>query len=260
MIRALYTGTSGMRVQQHKIDSIGNNIANTQTIGYKRSRPDFKEALYDVIENRPAEAGPSPLVGNGTVVGSVQTYFTQGGLYSTNLSLDLALEGPSFFTVESEDGDYLYTRDGRLKLSHLPGGELRLDDAAGYPVLDQYGQFFIFDGDVREEDISITEYGHVYLNQENGNATYQGSLGIYSFTNPDGLEHLKGPYFTATEESGEPVQALETRVVQGYLEQSNVDLSQEMTELIMAQRAYQLNSRVVQAADEMEKQANNLRG
>ena len=65
MIRALYTGTSGMRVQQHKIDSIGNNIANTQTIGYKRSRPDFKEALYDVIENRPAEAGPSPRVGNG---------------------------------------------------------------------------------------------------------------------------------------------------------------------------------------------------
>ena len=91
MIRALYTGTSGMRVQQHKIDSIGNNIANTQTIGYKRSRPDFKEALYDVIENRPAKAGPS--LWNGTVVGSVQTYFTQGGLYSTN-SLDLALEVP----------------------------------------------------------------------------------------------------------------------------------------------------------------------
>jgi flagellar basal-body rod protein FlgG len=176
------------------------------------------------------------------------------------LSLDLALEGPGFFTVESDDGDYLYTRDGRLKLSYLPSGELRLDDAGGYPVLDQDGRYFIFDADVREEDISITQYGHVYLNQQNGNAIYQGRLGVYNFSNPHGLEHMRGPYFTATEESGEPVQALETRVIQGYLEQSNVDLSQEMTELIMAQRAYQLNSRVVQAADEMEKQANNLRG
>ncbi|HZJ58314.1 MAG TPA: flagellar hook-basal body protein [Clostridia bacterium] len=260
MIRALYTGTSGMRVQQHKVDSIGNNIANSQTVGYKRSRPDFKEALYNIIENRPEEAGPNPSVGNGTLVGSVQTHFTQGALHPTNVSLDLALDGPGFLTVESDDGEYLYTRDGSLRLSHLPGGGTRLDNGDGYPVLDQYGQFFVFDSGTREEDISITEYGDVYLNDQDGNATYGGRLGIYGFSDPNGLERINGSYFMANDDSGEPVGSMETKVFQGYLEQSNVDMAREMTDLIIAQRAYQLNSRVVQTADEMEKQANSLRG
>ena len=260
MIRSLYTATSGMRVQQHKMDSIGNNIANASTVGYKNSRPDFKETLYDVMENRPAEAGANLLVGNGVRVGSIQTYFTQGNLQQTNNSLDIALDGPGFFTVGTENGEYLYTRAGNFKLSYLPNGECRLDNREGYPVLDRYGQPFIFDQGTREEDLLIHEDGSVYLHNQYGYGLYQGMLGIYSFVDPNSLQSARGSYFMATDDSGQPALSLDTRVIQGFLEQSNVDLSQEMTDLIMAQRAYQLSSRVVQTADEMEKQANNLRG
>lgn len=260
MIRSLYTATTGMQVQQNKIDSIGNNIANVSTTGYKRSRPDFKETLYDVMELRPREAGPNPIVGNGVRVGSIQTYFTQGNIHPTNVNLNVALKGPGFFAIGPINGEYLYTRDGNFKLSHFPDGEIRLDNWEGYPVLDQYGQPFFFNGGVKEDDILINEDGGLYLKAQDGDIYYQGRLGIYDFMDADGLQATRGSYFIATEESGEPIEAGNTGVIQGYLEQSNVDLSQEMTDLIMAQRAYQLNSRVVQTADDMEKQANSLRG
>lgn len=259
MIRSLYTATTGMRVQQHKIDSIGNNIANVSTTGYKSSRPDFKETLYDVMEIRPAYAQTNLLVGNGVRVGSVQRIFTQGSLKQTGNSLDLALEGLGFFAIGAEDDQTLYTRDGTFKLSYMPDGQARLDNMEGYPILDQYGQPIYFDGDTREENIVINQDGTIYLTDEYG-SYYQGTLGVYSFTDPNSLQSIRASYFMATEGSGDPTPALDTKVIQGYLEQSNVDLSREMTDLIMAQRAYQLNSRMIQTADEMEKQANNLRG
>jgi flagellar basal-body rod protein FlgG len=260
MIRSLYTATSGMRVQQHKIDSIGNNIANTSTVGYKRSRPDFKETLYDLMEVRPGDNQQNLLVGNGVRVGSIQTYFTQGSLQSTNVSLDIALDGPGFFAIGTPDGEYFYTRDGNFKLSYLPGGQARLDNREGYPVLDQYGQPLLFDGDTREEDLVISQDGSIYLQDQSGGSYYQGRLGVYNFPDTNGLQPIRNSYFIATEQSGDPIIAEDTRVVQGYLEHSNVDMSQEMTDLIIAQRAYQLNSRVLQTADDMEKQANSLRG
>ncbi len=259
MIRSLYTATTGMRVQQHKIDTIGNNIANISTTGYKSTRPDFKETLYDVMEIRPAHAQANLLVGNGVRVGSVQRIFTQGSLRQTNNKLDLALEGPGFFAIGYEDGQTVYSRNGTFKLSYMPNGLARLDNMEGYPVLDQYGQSILFDGDISEENLIINQDGSIYLTNEYG-SFYQGTLGIYTFADPNSLQSIRASYFMATEASGEPEQALNTRVVQGYLEQSNVDMAQEMTELIMAQRAYQLNSRVIQTADEMEKQANSLRG
>ena len=169
------------------------------------------------------------------------------------------MEGSGFFTIATEDGEELYTRDGTFKLSYLPNGQTRLDNREGYPLLDQYGQPFVFNGHIQEEDLLINQDGSIYLNQD-GNNLYQGTLGIYRFADPGSLQSLRASYFIATEDSGQPIQALDTRVIQGYLEHSNVDLSQEMTDLIMAQRAYQINSRVVHTADEMEKQANNLRG
>ncbi|NLN40618.1 MAG: flagellar hook-basal body protein [Clostridiales bacterium] len=259
MIRSLYTATTGMRVQQHKIDAIGNNIANVSTTGYKSTRPDFKETLYDVMEVRPAHAQANLLVGNGVRAGTVQRIFTQGALRQTNNRLDLALEGPGFFAVGYEDGQNVYTRDGTFKLSYMPNGQVRLDNMEGYPVLDQYGQPIIFYGDISEDNLTINQDGSIYLTNEYG-SFYQGTLGIYTFADPSSLQSVRASYFMATEGSGQPVQALNTRVIQGYLEQSNVDMAKEMTELIIAQRAYQLNSRVVQTADEMEKQANSLRG
>lgn len=260
MIRSLYSASSGMRVNQHKMDTIGNNIANASTIGYKSSKPDFKETLYDVMENRPAESNANLLVGNGVRVGSIQTYFSQGNLQGTNNSLDIALEGSGFFTLANENGEYMYTRDGNFKLSHFPNGGARLENREGYPVLDSYGQPFIFEEGSREEDLLINEDGNLYLRNQDGDVLYQGMMGIHSFVDPSGLESARGSYYMATDNSGQPILSTDTRVIQGSLEQSNVELSQEMTDLIMAQRAYQLSSRVVQTADEMEKQANNLRG
>ncbi len=260
MIRALYTGTTGMRVQQHKMDYIGNNIANVSTIGYKRSTPNFKETLYDIMENRPAEAGAAPLVGNGVRVASVRTYFTQGSLTQTNNSLDMALEGPGFFAIDIGEDQATYIRSGNFKLSRLDNGDARLDNWEGYPVLNEYGQPFYFEAQTQEDDILVNQDGTVYSRDQYGAYTYEGRLGIYNFQDPDTLQRVRGSYFIATEDSGPPLQAVGTRVLQRWLEQSNVDMSQEMTDLIMAQRVYQLNSRVVQAADEMEKQANSLRG
>lgn len=260
MIRSLYTGASGMRIQQNKMDFIGDNIANSSTVGFKKSRPDFKEALYDAMYRKPEGEGAIPLVGNGALVKSIQTYFTQGGLQTTNYNLDIALEGPGFFALGSPEGETLYSRNGNLKLSYFPGEGARLENTEGYPVLDGFGQHFIFPEGILEDDILIMQDGSVYLKDEDGDSFYQGTIGLYSFVDPQGLESIDGSYFSATEMSGDPIVSFNTQVIQGCLEQSNVEMAQEMTDLIMAQRAYQLNSRVVQTADEMEKLANNLRG
>ena len=268
MIRALYAAASGMKAYQNEINNIGNNIANVNTVGYKKVRSSFKENLYSAMAVRNEETDEMLQFGNGVRVARNISSFKPGTLKRTDSPLDIAIEGEGFFIVGILDAngqitDRLYTRNGSFRLNALANGQFRLETRDGNPVLNNNGQAIIFNGDIREDDILIKEDGTISINQ--GYFTYDYTqLGLATFINPDGLGRAGGSYFYETEQSGAP-QAFgqyggeRGRILQNHLEISNVDLTEEMTRLIMSQRAYQLNSRVLQTSDEMERLANNLR-
>lgn len=273
MIRGFYSSASGMIAQQTNIDTISNNIANMNTVGYKKAKASFKDAMYTAIENRPQPVNLR--VGNGTRVGAIQRYFHQGIMEPTGGSLDIAIQGPGFFKVDGGNDNILYTRDGNFKLSSEIDGQgavFRLVTSNGHYVLDadtgqpisfrpyypQYGITF------SQDNILISEDGIVSIKDEEGNAYNIGRIAVVSFINPQGLESVgDNMYRMPTADgtvTGPEMEDAESKLMQGFLERSNVDIIDEMTDLIMAQRAYQLSSRVLQTADEMERLANDLRG
>lgn len=267
MIRALYTAASGMRAYQNETNNIGNNIANANTAGYKKIRSSFKENLYSAMAVRDEESNEILQFGNGVRVGGNTTNYKQGILRATDSPLDVAIDGEGFFMVGVLDDngqllDRLYTRNGSFRLSRLASGQFRLETREGNPVLNRAGQAIIFKENISEDEIIIREDGTISINQANVTYDYD-QLGIATFANPDGLERAGASYFYETEQSGAPqwagLDGQIGKVVQNYLEFSNVDLAEEITRLIMAQRAYQFNSRVLQTSDEMERLANNLR-
>ncbi len=273
MIRAFYSSASGMLAQQTNIDTISNNIANINTVGYKKGKASFKDAMYTAIERRPQPVNLR--LGNGTRVGAVQKYFHQGITQSTGGSLDIAIQGPGFFKVDGGNENILYTRDGNFKLSSEIDGQgaiFRLVTSQGHYVLDadtgqpisfrpyypQYGMTF------SQDNIHISEDGVVSLQDDEGNAYGMGRIAIVSFVNPQGLESMGDNMYRMPIDDGSitgpEVGDTGSKLMQGFLERSNVDILDEVTDLIMAQRAYQMSSRVLQTADEMERLANDLRG
>lgn len=272
MIRAFYSSAAGMMAQQNNIDIISNNISNINTVGYKKERASFKDAMYTAMERRPQPVNLQ--VGNGVRVGATQRYFHQGSAEPTGGSLDVAVYGPGFFKVEGGNGNIRYTRDGNFKLSSEIDGQgavLRLVTSNGYYVLDadtaepisfrpyypEYGITF------SQEDVLISEDGTVSLQDEYHNTYDIGRIAVVSFTNPEGLESTGDNMYRMPIEDGSitgpEMVDTESELMQGFLERSNVEMAKEMTELIMAQRAYQMSSRVLQSADEMERLANDLR-
>lgn len=267
MIRALYTAASGMAAQQNNIDVISNNISNVETPGFKKSNTLFKDTLYDAMDiNRPEPVNLQ--VGNGVKVGSLDKSFTQGNIHETNNPMDIAIQGAGFFKLQSGDGIIRYTRDGSFKIApqFTPNGIVqRLVTAEGYYVVDRYtGQPLEFNlpYQANPNDVVISQEGFVFINDPNGNAIPIGGIDVVQFANPNALEDVGGNMYAlppqGTELTGEEMQSTSI-LKQGYLEGSNVQLFEEMTDLIMAQRAYQLNSRVLQSADEIERLANNVR-
>lgn len=272
MIRAFYNSAAGMSAQQKNIDMISNNIANINTVGYKKERASFKDTLYSVIERRPE---PTNLqVGSGVRLGSTQRYFHQGAPESTGGALDVAINGPGLFKVDGGNGNIYYTRDGNFKLSpEVDGGgaALRLVTSGGHYVLDADTQEPItfrpyypqYDINFSQEAVLISEDGTISIQDQHHNAYPIGRLSLVYFTNPEGLESAGGNMYSQPNGdgsiTGNEILDNESRLMQGYLERSNVDMASEMTDLIMAQRAYQLSSRVLQSADEMERLANDLR-
>jgi len=240
MIRALYSSAASMMAQQQNMDIISNNIANINTAVYKKVRATFQDALYSAIEIRGGDQQANLQVGNGSRLAATQRDFKQGGLQQTDRLLDFAIDGPGFFTILRQDGSICYTRDGSFRLSsEFEGGVAvnRIVTAQGEYVLDRDGL-----------PIQVDDYDMLpYL------------FGIVDFANPEGLEAIGNNQFVGTEASGPPVYLDFYNVKQGFLETSNVDMAEEMTQMILAQRVYQLSSRVLQAADEMEHIANNLR-
>jgi len=229
-----------MVTQQQNMDIISNNIANTNTTGYKKVRAAFQDLLYSAMEVRRDGQNTNLQVGNASRLAATQRNFEQGALQQTDRPLDFAIDGPGFFAVLHQDGTVRYTRDGSFKISsELVGGQYvnRLVTAQGEYVLDYNGQ-----------PIEVDDYGLL---------PYR--LGIVDFPNPEGLAAVGNNQFVETEASGPPMYAGMANVRQGFLEASNVDMAEEVTQMILAQRVYQLSSRMLQAADEMERIANNLR-
>jgi flagellar basal-body rod protein FlgG len=258
MLRALYSSAAGMQSQQTNLDVIANNLANVSTTGYKKNKVEFQDLLYQNARSAGADQGagnrlPTGLqVGHGSRLAATSKIFTTGELTQTGERLDVAIQGDGFFEVQMTDGSRAFTRDGAWKTNDV--GQLTTND--GLPL---QGFQPIPPGTT---DISIAPDGTVTTKGAGGQQTFR--VQIARFVNPSGLESLGGNLYRESEASGaaELGNAGENgfgSLRQGYLEMSNVKVVEEMVNLIVAQRAYEVNSKAVQASDEMMQISNNLR-
>jgi len=267
MMRALWTAGSGMIGQQFNVDVISNNLANVNTTGYKKVRAEFKDLLYETLERAYVlnETGkPVNLqVGHGAVASATERNFGPGNLEKTDNPLDVAIEGDGFFKIRSPKGDIVYTRDGSFKVSMTDAGK-KLTTADGNPVLDDTDNDIILNLE-NVSDLKISPSGDLgYIDKATGTAQSLGQrLGLVQFPNRDALESIGGNLFMKNSATGDPVndadQTNKSTLMQNFLESSNVQVVEEMVKLIVAQRAYEVNSKAIQSADEMLGMANNLR-
>jgi flagellar basal-body rod protein FlgG len=259
MLRALYSAAAGMESQQLNLDVISNNLANVNTTGFKKSKIEFQELLYQTTRSPGAEQGagnqlPTGLqIGQGSRPVATSHIFTTGELSQTGERLDVAISGDGFFEVQMPDGTRAYTRDGALKTA----SDGRIVTSDGLPL--QGGFQAVPSGTT---NISIANDGTMTYTTAGGNTSFRVQL--VRFNNPGGLESMGGNLFKETAASGAPELGNPAEngfggLQQGYLELSNVKVVEEMVNLIMAQRAYEVNSKAVQAADEMMQQSNNLK-
>jgi len=250
-MRALYVAASGMSAQQTRIDTVANNLANTSTTAFKKSRGAFQDTFYQELAT--GSRGTRADLGGGVQLAGLEKDHTVGAIRDTGDPLHVALEGPGMLTVVGMDGRDYYTRDGAFRLD----SEGQLVTAGGLQVA---GDIVVPED---TESLRIAEDGTIsaVLAGDEGHETVLGQLEIVGFANPSGLRAEGGNLFSMTPESGDPVMDYdgETRVRQASLEGSNVDVAEELIELVMAQRAYELNSKVVQAADEAMQVASGLR-
>lgn len=261
MIRALYSAGSGMSAQQVNVDNIAHNLANANTTGFKMRRAQFQDLMYQTLVQPGASAGaqtniPSGLqLGLGTRTVSNEILFTQGDFSLTNNPLDLVIQGKGFFQIRRPTGETAYTRSGGFHL-------------------DRDGNIVTNDGDALEPQITIPAEAQGVTIGSDGTVSYTlpgqtatqvaGQIQIANFANPAGLNSIGKNLYTPTDSSGEAQigtpggQEGMGALLQGYVEQSNVSVVSEFINLIVAQRAYEANSKIVKAADEMYQQANNI--
>ncbi|MCK9479153.1 MAG: flagellar hook-basal body protein [Firmicutes bacterium] len=254
MLQALLNGASGMQAQQKKVDSIAENIANINTVGYMKTRIDFKDAVYSAMID-PSNPGSAEnlLCGNGVLMGQATKINTRPIYYETDNPLDLSITDSGFFAVV-RDGNIYYTKDGSFKASETDG-EIFLVTNGGQNVLDSELQPIRLYGNPSETVIDAEGY----ITAEGEQQPY-AQIAVFDFANDGALYSVGGNFYEETEASGQAEPALRPNIKQKSLEGSNVDLADEMTQLIKAQRAYQMASKVITTADEMEGLANNLRG
>jgi len=259
--RSLQTAALGMKTQQTSIDNIANNLANANTTGFKRSRAVFQDLLYQNVQasgEGETDAGSSPSelqIGHGSTAVATVRNFSQGSLDRTGNSLDLAINGGGFFQVRRPDGTLAYTRDGTFTLS----SEGNIVTQTGLQVEPNIN--------VPQDavEISVNQEGVVKARLQGENEMIElGQLELARFSNANGLRAVGGNLYEQTESSGEPFIGTPGRdglgtVRQGFLEKGNVEVVQEMTSLIQAQRTYELNSRMVTTSDEMMQTANNVK-
>ncbi len=256
---SLYSAATGMEAQQLNLNTISNNLANVNTPGFKRSKIEFQDMLYQKPRAAGAEAGGGNLVptgieiGNGSRVAATAKVFTQGQVTATGEKLDIAIQGDGFLEVQRPDGTSAYTRAGSLKLS--PGGQITTTD--GLPVLNGFQAV-----PVGTTDINIADNGEVTYQGANGSQTFR--ITLTRFANPSGLGSLGGNLYeetpaSGTPEAGSPGEEGFGSVLQRYIETSNVNIVEEMVNLIIAQRAYEINSKSIQTSDEMMQNINQMK-
>ncbi len=257
---SLYSAATGMESQQLNLNTIANNLANVNTPGFKRSKIEFQDLLYQ----KPAKAAgvdagggnitPTGVeVGNGARVSATSKVFTQGQLTSTGEKLDLAIQGDGFFEVQRPDGTVGYTRDGSFKLN-AQGTVVNSD---GMPVLSGFQAI-----PAGTNAVTIAENGTVTLQSANGTTSFR--LTLTRFANPAGLRSMGGNIYeetpaSGTPEAGQPAEQSFGSIMQGYTEGSNVNIVEEMVALIIAQRAYEINSKSIQTSDEMLQNVANMK-
>jgi flagellar basal-body rod protein FlgG len=261
MFRSLHVAATGMVAQETNLDSIANNLANANTVGYKRQEAQFEDLFYQTVRtpgatNNTGGANPTGLqVGAGARVVATARYFSQGPLTQTGNPMDLAIEGQGFFQVQRPTGDTAFTRAGTLRLD----AQGRMVTSDGLPVEPAITV------PVDATSVTVAPDGSVSaLAAGSTTPTNVGQLQLAVFANPDGLIALGHNLFQQTNASGEPrvgAPGTEGRgsLQQGALEGSNVEVVNEMIAMIRTQRAYEINSKVIQAADEMLRNATQIR-
>ena len=261
MIRSLWTAASGMQAQSSNIDVISNNLANVNTAGFKRSRADFQDLLYETMRPAGVSSGNDTQVPTGIQIGlgtrtvATQKIFMQGDFQHTENELDMAIEGGGFFQIIQPNGDLAYSRAGNFKI-------------------DSEGRLVTPDGYLAEPEITIPSNALSVAVSTNGTVSVLlpgqaepsevGTLELARFVNPAGLQSIGRNLFVRTAASGDATVGTAGEdgfgtIAQGYLEMSNVSVVDEMVNMITAQRAYEINSKAIQAADDMLQAANNLK-
>lgn len=270
MMRSLWTAASGMTSQQTNVDVISNNLANINTTGYKKEAAEFKSLLYQTIQEQSydnnGDAKPYGVqVGLGVRNSGVTSQFTQGTLTQTNNDFDFAIDGKGFFMVQTVDGSVAYTRNGSFQMSRSATGST-LATSDGYAVLDIEGNPITLDDSYNPSEVTVNEIGEICYPDDAGNTVPVGiRIAVIQVNNPSGLLKTGDSLLKETEASGAArlesadVSLTQSKIRQGYLEGSNVKAVDEMVNLIVAQRAYEMNSKIITASDEMMQQANNLR-
>jgi flagellar basal-body rod protein FlgG len=261
MIRALYSAGSGMNAQQMSIDNIANNLANANTTGFKARRTQFQDLLYQSFLQPGSAAGsqttiPSGLqLGLGTRPSANSVIFTQGNFQETDNPLDLVIQGKGFFQIKQPDGSLAYTRDGSFQLDKNGN----MVDASGNPLEPSIAI------PAQATTVTIASDGTVsYTQQGTTAAQVLGQIQLANFANPGGMNSVGSGLFLPTDASGEPAVATPGSsegvgtLQQGYIEDSNVSVVEEFINMISSQRAFEANSKVVKAADDMLSQVNNL--
>jgi len=262
MIRALWTAATGLQAQQLNIDVVANNLANVNTSGFKRGRADFQDLLYQTLRmpgtatSGSTEVPTGIQVGHGAKVVAVQKMFNQGDFQQTLNELDMVIEGNGFFQITKPDGDTAYTRAGAFKL-------------------DSDGRVVTSDGYVLEPEISIPDDttnitigadGTISVIQAGDSAAVAevGNVQTAMFANEGGLLNIGKSLYMPSEASGDattgtPGEDGYGTIAQGFLEMSNVNVAEEMVNMIVSQRAYEMNSKVIQTSDDMLRTASSLK-
>lgn len=255
MVRSLWTAASGMIGQQANIDTISNNLANVNTSGFKKMRADFEDLLYQTIKTAGTPATEETVVpvgvqmGHGVKVAATQRMFTQGALQNTENNTDLAIQGDGFFRIQMYDGSYAYTRDGAFKID----ADGRLVTSNGYKVLPDV----VMPEGFIPETLSVSADGRVSVKVPGRDDPIQvAQVELYRFPNPVGLTAVGENLYKVSNATGDPIPGRPGfdgmgKLVHKFLEMSNVSVVREMVNLIVAQRAYEFNSKAIQTSDSM---------
>ena len=263
-ITALHTAATGMQALASKIDVIANNIANADTVGFKASRANFQDLLYQLRAQpgvQTSDETASPLgtqVGLGVAMSNTQLLFRQGSAMQTGEGLDVMIQGDGFFQVELPGGGTAYTRAGNFIRN--PNGELVLGDNFGHRLKDTP----TIPEDVPVDRVGFTADGRIVATMDDGTQQDLGQIQLARFVNPAGLLQEGSNLFTQTQASGEPIEGTAGldglgTVMPGFLEQSTTEAVSELVELIKTQRVFQMNSQTIQAADESLRVVASLR-